>query len=328
VRRPALALALAALLAGGCSWVQATPGDHAAYRDTRVLRTFEERIGAAATYLEERPDGAYAPQVRRYFDRAEPVFFATRQKTEAGLRTYIRVLPKGPHAAEVASRLRAIDDRRGHDPLLEAAAATRERLAAAAKSRADAQAGLQVWLERLMDREAYRSTLASGPRDLVVAFSLALPEPSCSAAEGPDGPPGAARLCAKDATFPFAIPTGKRLEDRELSFLVELALDEGGVPLRGSITGEELFARLDETFAKAERRAESVRDRIEAVGRGVDFVTQAFEKRVSHDPSCAKPVTAPEVLRLECAGVRVVAKAATDEGGADEIVIEPAGAPP
>ena len=323
-----VALAFVAVLACSCSWVQATPADHAAYRRTRVLPTFEERIGAAASYLDERPDGAYAAQVRRYFERAEPVFFATRQKSEAGLRAYLKLLPKGPHAAEVASRLRVIDDRRGHDPLLEAAAVTRERLAAAAKSRADAQAGLEGWLARLMDPAAYRSTLATGPRDLVVAFSLALPEPSCSPAEGPDAPPRAARVCAKDATFPFAIPTGKRLEDRELSFLVEIALDDGGVPVRSSITGEELFARLDESFAKTERRSESVRDRIEAVGRGVDFVSQVFEKRVSHDPSCAKPVTAPEVLKLECSGMRVTAKAATDEGGADEILVEPIGAAP
>jgi hypothetical protein len=326
MRRAALVpvLATAIALLSACSWISATPGDHADYRETRVGKTFDERIGAAGRYLEERPDGAYAASVRKYFDKAEPVFFATRETSEKGLRDYLKALPRGPHAAEARSRLRVIEERRGRDPLLEAAATTRERLAAASESRAAAQRGLLRWLEITMDPTAYRAPLAEGPKDLVIAFSLSLPEPSCGPAEGTGAPAAAALACAKDQTFPFAIPTGKRLEDRELAFLVELALDERRVPLRATITGEQLFSRLDETFAKTERRSESIRDRIEAVGRGVDFVSQAFEKVVSPSPECAKPVTAPDVLRLECGGMRVVARAAEDETQADEIVIEPA----
>lgn len=316
-------LASVALFAAGCSWISSTPGDHADYRKTHVLATFDERIAAAGRYLAERPDGAYAEQVRRYFDRAEPVFFSTRQTSEKGLRDYLAALPNGPHAKEVRSRLRVIEERRGRDPLLEAAAVTRERLESAAKARSAAQEGLRRWLEILMDARAYGAPLSEGPKDLVINFSLALPEPSCGPAEGPDVLPRAALACAKDATFPFAIPTGKKLEDRELSFLIEIELDERRVPLRASMTGEQLFSRLDETFAKTERRSESIRDRIEAVGRGVDFVSQAFEKTVSAAPECARPVTAPEVLRLECSGMRVIARAAADETSADEIVIEP-----
>ncbi len=321
MKRP-IALALA-LLVTGCSWISSTPADHAAYRKTRVLPTFEERIAAASRYLEERPDGAYAEDVRKYFKRAEPVFFHTRQATEEGMRVYLRALPRGPHAAELRSRLLVLEERRGKDTLVEAATATRERLERAAKMREEAQAGLARWLEIFFDRAVYASPLPDGPKDLVVAFSLALPEPSCAPAEGPTAPAGATRICAKDATFPFAIPVQKRIEERELSFLVELALDEGSKPLRASVAGEELFSRLDETFAKTERRSESVRDRIEAVGRGVDFVSSVFEKKVSQDPACSKPVTAPEVLRLECNGLRVIARAAAEEGGTDEITVDP-----
>ena len=320
MRRVALAVAL---VGAGCSWISSSPADHAAYRKTRVSQTFDDRIAAAGRYLGARPDGAYAADVRKYFDKAEPVVFATRERTEEGLRAYLAALPRGPHASEARSRLRVIDERRGRDPLLEAAALTRERLEAAASSRVSAQQGLQRWLEITMDPAVYRAPLAEGPKDLVISFSLALPEPSCGPAEGPDVPPRAALACAKDATFPFAIPTGKRLEDRELTFLVELALSDQRIPLRATITGEQLFSRLDETFAKVERRSESVRDRIEAVGRGVDFVSQAFEKVVSAAPDCARPVTAPDVLRLECNGMRVVARAGADETDADEIVIEP-----
>ncbi|NUO47549.1 MAG: hypothetical protein HOV80_01695 [Polyangiaceae bacterium] len=317
-----LTLALV-LLASGCGWIKATPGDHAAYRKTRVLPTFEERIGAAYQYLEERPDGAYADDVRRYYKRAEPVFFHTRQTTEKGMRSYLALLPKGPHAAEIKSRLRVLEEQRGRDTLVEAATLTRDRLERAAKSRAEAQAGLSRWLGILLDRNVFTSPLSDGPKELVIAYSLELPEPSCSSAEGAGAPERAVRICAKDATYPFIIPGPQRLEDRELSFLIEIALDEGGKPLRAAIAGEEMFSRLDETFAKTERRSESVRDRIEAVGRGVDFVSTSFERRVSPDASCAKPVTAPEVLRLECAGLRVVARAATEAGGTDEVVIEP-----
>lgn len=323
-KRRLIRLTLAvALVATGCGWIKATPGDYAQYRKTRVLPTFEERIAAAYQYLEERPDGAYADDVRRYYKRAEPVFFHTRQTTEKGMRSYLALLPKGPHATEIRSRLRVLEEQRGRDTLVEAATLTRERLERAAKSRSEAQAGLSRWLGILLDRAVFAAPLSDGPKDLVIAYSLELPEPSCAPAEGAGAPERAVRLCAKDATYPFIIPGPQRLEDRELSFLVEIALDDAGKPLRAAIAGEELFSRLDETFAKTERRSASVRDRIEAVSRGVDFVSTAFERRVSPDATCSKPVTAPEVLRLECAGLRVVARAAADEGGTDEIVIEP-----
>ncbi len=314
---------LAPLALASCSWIQATPGDHAAYRRTRIERTFAARLAAAHRYLEERPTGAYAEDVRRYFDRAEPVFFAKHERDEPGLRAYLDALPRGPHAAEARSRLRVLEERRKSDPMLAAATVTRERLERAKKSRLDAQEALSRWLKLTLDRAAFAGPLSEAPKDLLIAFSLALPEPVCAPAEGADLPDGAARVCMKDAVHAYAIPVEKRLEDRELAFVVELTLDEAGRPLRASFAGGELFSRLDETFTKEERRAESVRERIEAVGRAVDFVGAAFEERVSVEPSCAKPVVAPEVLHLACGGLRVRARAGAGPGDSDEIVVEP-----
>jgi hypothetical protein len=318
---------LLALALTSCGWAKASPWDHAAYRKTRTEQTFEARIAAAGRYLEERPDGAYAEQVRKYFDKAEPVFYATRRTTKEGLEAYLRALPRGPHALDVRNRLAGIEAERRRDPLVAAAELTRERLEEAAESRRQAQQRLAGWLETLMDRRAYESPIATGPKELVVAFSLELPQPACAPAEGPKLPARAARVCTKDVILRYTIPVERRLEELEMAYLIEIVEDGAGIPLRATIAGEELFSRLDETFAKEERRAESVRDRLEAVSRAVDFVEAAFERRVSLDAGCKKPVVAPEVLRLECGGLRVVAAAGADAGALDEIVLEPAVGP-
>ncbi len=156
------------LLTSSCSWVKASPYDYADYRPVRVAETKDERLRAAAKYLKERPDGAYAVEVRTYFDRHEPRYFEERQRSPAGLAAYLQALPEGPHAGEARSRLASIREQAARpDPLLVAAASTRERLERAAAGREQAQAALETWLGRLIDPAGFGSPFEDGPRALV-----------------------------------------------------------------------------------------------------------------------------------------------------------------
>lgn len=315
-----LALGLLALLGlplTGCSWVKASPGDYAAYRKTRVEPSFEARIRAAGEYLEAYPTGAYHADVTAYLKKAEPVFFKTRETSLEGLLSYERALPKGPHAAEVSSRIRAIREQGGRpDALIVAARVTEERLKRAAESREKARSELAFWVDVLADKEMYESTIAEGPAELVTAFSLALPAPRCR-------PRAGGQSCEKDISIDFMVPTRAGLEDRELGFVITIDKDEVGHPVAARIEGEALFTRLEETYAKKVLDEEAVGDRITAVERGVEIVSAAFEARVSTDPSCKQPVVAPEILHLGCVGMRVRARVAPEAGGIDGISFEP-----
>ena len=311
-----------ALATSACSWIKASPGDYADYRQTRVGPTEEHRLAAASHYLSERPDGAYIDDVARLMKKREPAYFAAQEKSPEGLERYVAMLPNGPHSREARSRLRAIREQEARpDPLLVAAAATRERLEKAAARREAAQTTLHDWIARLAEPSVYAAPLSEARGDLVVAFSLSLPAPLCKSAsfDGED-----VRVCAKEQHLLFDIPVDKKLTERELGFTVEIAMNGAGVPTRASIAGEAMLSRLAETYAKSAISAEKVRDRIDAVERGVDFVAGVFESTVSPDPSCRKNVVSPIVLALECKGTRVELRAGDTDGALDEITITPA----
>jgi hypothetical protein len=311
-----------AFLAAGCSWIKASPADYADYRETRVAKTEDERLEAASRYLAERPDGAYVHEVAGLMKKREPAYFDVRQKSPEGLALYLEHLPNGPHAREARSRLASIREQAARpDALLVAARETRERLERAAARRQDAQATLEAWIARIAAPEVYATPLSESPGDLVVAFSLALPAPICKSASFDDG--ALVRVCHKDQNLDFAIPVDKKLTDREMAFTVEIAMDASGVPSRATISGEELLSRLAETYAKAAVSSEKVRDRIDAVERGVDFVAGVFERVVSVEPTCRKNVVAPVVLALECKGVRLELRAGDTDGALDEITVTP-----
>ncbi len=93
-----LCAALSALMLGiGCgslSSYTARPDDYAAYRATRVAPSVEGRIQAAATYLERFPKGEFEPEVRAYFERAEPIFLRDEEGEHLGPRA-LRPRPSG-----------------------------------------------------------------------------------------------------------------------------------------------------------------------------------------------------------------------------------------
>lgn len=312
-----LALLCVSNCLSGCSWASASPADYAAYRKTRLEPTFEARLRAASDYLEVHPSGAYRASVSAYMKKAEPVFYKTRETSLEGLESYLRALPKGAHAAEVSSRIQAIREQATRpDGLVVAARATEARLKLAADSREKARSELFFWVDLLSDKEIYRAPIAEGPAELVTAFALALPAPRCRPRTG-------GQTCEKDISIEYMVPTRRGVEDRELGFVITIDKDEAGRPVAARIEGEELFARLEETYAKKALASEGISDRIAAAERGVEVVSTAFEARVSAELACKQPVVAPEILHLACSGMRARARTSADAGGIDSISFEP-----
>ncbi len=314
----ALALALGACTSG--KTFIATAADYHDYRATRVSPTFEGRVGAAARYLERHPGGAYAEEVHAYFARAEMLYFERSEKTIEGLEGYLDLLPKGPHAGEARDGLAYLRERSNRpDDLLAAAASTRRRLEANARSRAHARSELSSWLERAMAKGVFDTPFSAAPKELLVPFTLSLPAPRCEILEPPAA--GVARRCTKLLSLPYVIPFERSYEERELTFEVRIDMDAREVPRVVVLSGPDLFARLEETYAKDSVAKTDLASRIDAVERAVDVVSGAFEAEVSADPKCSQDVAAPDVVHLRCHGIDVVATLGGGAEGDDVVTI-------
>lgn len=95
-------------LLGGCAPFFTSTEDYASYRATRTANSLDERMQALRIYLDEHPEGAFASEVKSFYERAEPLYFEVRKSTIVGLRAYLEALPNGPHAEEARARLSAL----------------------------------------------------------------------------------------------------------------------------------------------------------------------------------------------------------------------------
>ena len=178
--------ALVAVLSGCASKpaLLASYDDYAAYRATRVSRTLEGRLSAASAYLERHPRGAFAGEVRAYLTRAEPIYYAAKRRTVAGLTAYLATLPRGAFRDEATHRLRElVRERSAGDVLSRAAQETEAQLATQRADRARVGEEVTAWLRRFLDRGAWGRPLAEAPAEVIVPFSLALPPPRCAPAD-------------------------------------------------------------------------------------------------------------------------------------------------
>ncbi|WP_437641517.1 hypothetical protein [Sorangium sp. So ce854] len=324
-------LSVAALVAtlSGCASrpaILASPDDYEAYRATRASRTFEGRLAAASTYLERYPDGAFAGEVRAYLARAEPIYYAAKRGTAAGLTAYLATLPRGAFREEATHRLRAlVRDRSAGDLLARAARETEAQLSRQRAARARVREELAAWLRRFLGRDAWGRPLAEAPAEVIVPFSLALPAPRCAPADELAGAderagPGAV-VCAKRIDLPFTVNAGGESAPRKAELDVAVLEDAAGRPIEVALRGPDLFTRLEEARSAREVTADDPEGRVGGIALAVELARGAFAARVSADPSCSREVEAPVVLHLECGGVRLVARAAASQGEDDGVTI-------
>ncbi|WP_437339222.1 hypothetical protein [Sorangium sp. So ce394] len=319
--RAARALSCAAALSvlSGCASrpaLLASHDDYAAYRATRVSRTLEGRLAAASAYLERHPEGAFAAEVRAYLARAEPVYYAAKRGTAAGLAAYLATLPRGAFREDATRRLRAlVRERSAGDLLSRAARETDAQLSRQRAERARVREELAAWLRRFLGREAWGRPLAEAPAEVIVPFSLTLPAPRCApAGEG-------AAVCAKRIALPFVVNAGGESAPRQAEIEISVLGDAAGRPIEVAIRGPDLFTRLEEARSAREVAPDDPEGRIGGIALAVELARGAFAARVSGDPSCGRQVEAPVVLHLECEGARLVARAASEAGEDDAVTI-------
>jgi hypothetical protein len=330
VRRAALAGLLVA--AAGCATPVAfiaSPDDYAAYRKTRIASSLEARLSAADQYLTRFPQGAFQPRVRAWFDRAELVFFRSKQGSVAGLEAYVRTLPRGPHRDEAEGLLRGRKAaRENRQAELGVASSVTAKLDRASAERRGVRAEITAWIGRFLSAEVWKAPLSQAKAELIIPFSLELPSPSCGPVQAPEPrdpalPSGAARRCAKLLELPYSVTVGGASERRQVTMEIAVIQDAAGRPLQASIGGPELFLRLEETFTVRATAPGDAEQRIEAIARVADLVRGAFAQAISRDPACQRPLRPSVFVDLGCNGVRVTGRAADKPGEDDLLLFQP-----
>ncbi len=333
--RSAVAPAIAALLAlaqAGCSALQPVvmdAGEYGIYRRARASVTLDDRLSASQEYLTKHPQGVYAADVRAFFTRTEPVYFADARDSVAGLEAYLRALPRGPSAAEATMRLR---DLRGRDwaqrsDLAGAAQATSASLARETARRRAVLERVDHWLGLFLDPDAFAAPMIAAKASIIIPWSLALPWPFCertdSGPDAPKGPAGAARRCAKLLQLDYRATEGGEAQERQA--LVEIAVwqDEAGRPIEVTIGGPELFLRLDEVVTARGAAATDPEAHLRGAERAVDLARKAFSDHVSPADACKKTADA-DVLRLACKGIELRVLASALDGEDDRFVVRAA----
>lgn len=320
----ALSLALSlSLAAAGCAPMKAlaTPhDDYAAYRATRLAGTFDDRLAAASLYLNRFPEGDYAAQVRAYFNEAEPIFYAAKRGSVAGLEAYLRALPTGPRSEQVLDELRELRAAKSAREDLREASAMGARLSVLASQRARVRTELETWLRRFLDPATWSRSMRDAPDDFIVAWSFGLPAPVCRA---PDegAPPEHARRCSKILELPYMVTVDSQPEERQATIEIAVTEDAAGRPLEVTIGGPDLFLRVEETYDARGISREDTAKRASAATRAVNLVRREFEERIGIDPDCRRPPSAPVLLHFACKGLRVTVRAPSAAGEDDAISI-------
>lgn len=324
VRVFVLAIVLASTACAPLRPVATSHDEWIAYRKTRMSPTLEGRIVAAARYLARYPDGAFAPDTRKFYQVAEPLYFEHLRKAHDGLYTYLAALPRGPHADEAKQLLyRQNEKPRGPAGFDGGLMTVDAQIAAVAAQRTEAREEILGAVRMWLDPAAFDKPISEAKPTLVIPWSLSLPQARCSSVEEPKT--DVTRICVKLLEKVYEATNGEGLEERQATVEVAVSQDANGRPRKVSIGGPDLFVRLEETFGGRTIAPDDTRGRALGVSRATDVLRREFSVNVSDDPACRKRPTGTAVMELRCKGIRATVEAALDAANDDRIVIEPAG---
>jgi hypothetical protein len=210
-----------ACLVCACATVT-TKDEYAAYRAAEIAEADATRLTAERDYLAKYPGGRWAGEFQEDMAQSETKFFESQRYTEAGMKLYLDLYPKGTFASQVRSRLAAMGtlERRQREQ--------QETMTAVAEAKSAREAELRRtwmtrflghWLHLLTHLQGWGAPIASVATQNA-AFSKAFgraPRPRCTHDE-----------CLKYYTGAYAIPIpgGTRVE-RTSQFIVLLRLDQG-----------------------------------------------------------------------------------------------------
>jgi hypothetical protein len=317
-----IATALLALVLGGCTASRvfiASSCDYADYRRVRLGETLEDRLGAAFDYLDERPDGRYADVVKRWFDRAEPVYYAVRRSSAAGLEAYLRALPRGPHADEALARLGNLRDESRREEVV--VRQTGQRLDMDKEQRAAATELLAAWVLPFAEPAAWRGKFSEAPGELLARWEVALPGPVCDVHPEYDG----WQRCAKAVSQSYRVAgvKGGRRVEREVSFLVSLDLADTFQLRTVTISGPAILVRTQE--AKGGKELDDEDDAVRTAAAR-DFATRLTEALFARELVCNGGSDESGRTQLDCEKIHLSVE--PGRGGDDVVTITRTDAPP
>ncbi len=315
-RAAALGIALVAIGCSATARMTTDVGDYTRYRSIRTATTREQRLRAAFRYIETEPSGRFRDEVRAWFVGAENDYYEHAGDNLGRLRLYLDTLPRGPHAAEVRTRIAEIEAtqriRRQHEhEVVGDALAVEQNLADAEKMRKELVLQVTQWVGQLAAIRSFGERTSELSGAFLHDFREVKPFARC-----------VRERCAKTVSLVYEIPEPGRLSSREAIFDVAVLLKNGNVSA-AMLTGPELFSRIGEAL---ELRPASETDpgaRAEAMGRAADLVRAAAEPAMPA-ARCAHEAVAPVVVSRQCDGVRLSMIAATGSGEEDRVVVEPA----
>jgi hypothetical protein len=189
-RRFSIGAIVALTLLLGCAPLRpilTSPEDYAAYRSFRLAHGDAERFATSGDYVKAHASGAFIAEVGGWY-RSHERALATRALHEVDdARTYLRVLPEGPHREEVARFLAAWEREQIERPQREARALEAQKRAA--ERAAIERAKVTGWIERWIDGV---SAMRSWSRD---AASAVTNDPAIFALFRGDEDPGLTPAC-------------------------------------------------------------------------------------------------------------------------------------
>jgi hypothetical protein len=320
--RLGLGLALVAAL-GGCAVGNQLVAPHDEYRLYRTMHlgsTLEARLAAANRYLHVAPDGAYAPEVKAWFDGAEQSYRARAHDRLPMLNAYAQGLPDGPNIAEVQARIEELKATAAFNVGRVQRQGDRVESIEAALERASAQrkafvGELSEWLGALALVRSFGQPPSALPSALKQKLGLGDPATACPL-----------DLCVKSFAPRFAIPRAQgQLIPREAPYSIEIQLANGSVAAV-RLRGRELFSRVGEALDLRPVSFADPQSRAEAIGRALALVENGLGASLGA-ATCEKPAVSPVVLERACDGVHVTVTAAVDTGDDDHVDFAPE-APP
>jgi hypothetical protein len=314
---------LCILISAACAplrQITAEPGDFAAYRAYRTGSTLERRLSAAQRYLREYPDGRWGAEVEAWFLPAEERYWARARTSLPRLRTYLEVLPGGPHAGAAVRRARELILERAYArdrerDLLARAAAIEADLARAERGRRDVLVTFVRFVDHLSRVRSFGQRTSALDHRLIFDWRLTPPYGSCVLGS-----------CRKALALDYAIPEDRQIVQRMALFDVVFELDRGDLR-RALVTGPELFSRVFEAVSLRPVRPDDLQARVDAIARTLELVRNTVESALP-EARCGVVAVSPVVLERRCDGVRFVVVPASAPDEEDRIWVEPAALEP
>lgn len=282
-------------------------GDLADYRAFRVAAHEGVRLSRAEAYLAAHPKGAWASEVRAFFEEEEPLYFQKAQRTRREMREYLTYLPRGPHAEAALSLLVAFDTNMAEIALQNDVRSIRRnelRFERAREQRRRLGEAIIAGAAALADPAIFEHGIEDAPPALAQVL------------DGPKGSTWGGRPEVRRVDYFFLVPKKPEPESRFVELRVVTDVQNGKV-VRAAVEGEDLFVRWLEADRLVALDPDNAGDRSEAAVFVLDVLAGVLEASLPR-ARCEVPASEDQLLVRSCDGRElavVMGRSATSVSG-------------